>query len=176
MVKPKSSELVAAPSTPSSMLDVSDIGSVGTPTLNKGLGSEEPSPGNSSVSSLGANVTPSQFQGRGRPHKPITKLDYSDFPINGTPDEQERWFKVKQTRNWRYNVLTSPEESAYHAREREHTRNYYHVKKKEDASASADSQNSSQGSDDKDGLDGIEYIDDDVDNSHTKKQEQSQLR
>ena len=43
MVKPKSSELVAAPSTPSSMLDVSDIGSVGTPTSNKGLGSEEPS-------------------------------------------------------------------------------------------------------------------------------------
>ena len=100
---------------PSSMYGGSSGASLGTPTSAKEPLSVDMSPGASSVSSVsgGANVTPVQSKGHGHPRKPLQKLDYSDFPVNGTAEKQEKWFKTKTIRNWRYNMLTSPEESSY---------------------------------------------------------------
>ena len=136
------------------------------------------SPATSSVS--GASATPSVTRHHGRPHKALSRTDYLDFPINGTPEKQEHWFKVKNTRNWRYNVLTSENESAYCERERERTSKYYYDKKALQGSSRCSSRSNitptnSQGSSEKDDLDGIEYLDVD-DSGQTKAQEQSRIR
>ena len=130
------------------------------------------SPGASSISSVGA--TPVQNKSCGHPRKALQRTDYSDFPINGTPEEQECQFKAKTTQNWRYNILNSSEESAYRAQECEHTKNYYHERWAKNSSRSASAGAiSSQGSTDKDGLEGIEYLDVENDDVCTKEQEQS---
>ena len=104
-------------SIPSSMYGGSAGASLGTPT--------DMSPRASSLSSVsgGVIITPVQSKGHGHPRKLLQKPDYSDFPVNGIAKEQEKWLKAKITRNWRYNMLTSAQESAYRARECKHTKN-----------------------------------------------------
>ena len=50
-----------------------------------------------------------------------SNLDYSDFPFDGTHSKQDKWFKAKRNSVWRYNVLNSEQEEAFHVKEREHT-------------------------------------------------------
>ena len=123
-VQPKLPKVKTELSTPS-MYGGSAGATLGTPTSVKEPLSADVSHGASSVSSVsgGANVTPVQSKGNGHQRKPLQKMDYSDFSVNGTAEEQEKWFKAKITRNWRCNKLTSSEESAYRAKEHEHTKN-----------------------------------------------------
>ena len=87
------------PSTPSSMCAASENVTSSTPLSGKDVISIDVSPRASSISSAGANVSPVQPRGCGYPRKTLQCTDYSDFPVNGTADEQEHWFKVKTTHN-----------------------------------------------------------------------------
>ena len=91
----------------------SETASLNTPASAKEVVSLDVSPGASSISSIGG--TPVQTKSCGHPRKPLERMDYSDFPINGTHEEQECWFKAKTTHNWRYNILNCSEESSYRA-------------------------------------------------------------
>ena len=152
---------------------------VGTPLLYQcsDIGSDI-SPATSTLSA--SSATPTAPRPHGRPHKKLSKPDYSDFPVNGTPEEQEHWFKAKNTKTWRYNILTSENEAAYHERERECTSKYYYEKKiaqqeNQTSGACNVTPSSSQGSSEKGDLEGIAYLDVD-EPDHTKAQEQSQIR
>ena len=132
----------------------------------------EGSPAASTISA--GSVTPSNVKCRGRPHKIVTKPDYSDFPVGGTYEEQDHWFRAKCTQMWQYNILTSDQEAAYRARENKCMSNYYHSKK-----VTAEGRPSSQRaaanestSSEKDNLDGIDVLDAE-DSSHSIAQEKS---
>ena len=153
--------------------------SIGTPQSSKYLDiTSDTSPATSTISTS-STATPSMPRGRGRPHKILTKPDFSDFPVGGSYDEQECWFKAKKTNMWRYNILTSYQEAAYHAHENQHTSKYYHNKR----GAGSDGQGCTQRATstvsrpnlENDNLDGIELLD--VDNTnHTQAQELSRQR
>ena len=86
---------------------------MGTPLSNQcsDIGSDI-SPATSMLSA--SSATPLGARPHDRLPKKLSKPDYSDYPVNGTPEEQEHWLKAKNTRNWRYNILTSENEAAYH--------------------------------------------------------------
>ena len=69
-------------------------------------------------------------RGHGHPRKPIAKPDYSDFPSEGSCNDQIKWFRAKNTDVWWYNKLISEEEEEYHSKERELSLKYYYEKKK----------------------------------------------
>ena len=69
-------------------------------------------------------------RGHGHPRKPFAKPDYSDFPFEGSRNDQIKWFKAKNTDVWWYNKLISEEEEEYCSKEREHVLKYYYEKKK----------------------------------------------
>ena len=46
---------------------------------------------------------------RGRPHKQLTPVDYSDFPHNALKKEQEKWQKRNNMEKWRYAKKTGPD-------------------------------------------------------------------
>ena len=72
---------------------------IGTPVSTKySDNTTDSSPATSTISA--GSVTPSNVKCRGRPHKIVTKLDYSDFPVGGTFEEQDCWFRAKWTQNW----------------------------------------------------------------------------
>ena len=94
--------------------------SIGTPVSSKMVDDQgeaiDSSPAMSTISA--GSATPSLPRGRGRPHKLVTKPDFSDFPVDGSYEDQERWFKAKRTKIWCYNMLSSNQEAAYRAREK----------------------------------------------------------
>ena len=97
-----------------------------------------------------------------------SNLDYSDFPFDGTCSEQEKWFKAKRTSVWRYNVLNSEQEEAFHLKERECTLKYYHEQKLKK------SQQNEGGDDDKgDDLEGVQYLE--VDDEKDKKAQDKEV-
>ena len=153
--------------------------SIGTPQSSKFLDiTSDTSPATSMISTS-STATPSMPRGRGRPRKILTKPDFSDFPVGGSYDEQERWFIAKKTNMWWYNILTSDQEAAYHARENQRTSKYYHNKR----GAGSDGRGCTQRATStvsrpnlkNDNLDGIELLD--VDNTNcTQAQELSRQR
>ena len=71
--------------------------SIGTPQSSKFLDiASDTSPATSMISAS-STATPSMPRGRGRPCKILTKPDFSDFPVGGSYEEQECWFKAKKT-------------------------------------------------------------------------------
>ena len=147
--------------------------SIGTPVSTKlADNATDSSPATSTISA--GSVTPSHVKRRGRPCKIVTKPDYSDFPVGGTYEEQDHWFRAKHTQRWQYNILTSDQEAAFRARENEHMSNYYHNKKvttegrPHSQRASANESTSGE----KDNLDGIDVLDVE-DSSHSIAQEKS---
>ena len=105
----------------------------------------------SPLSSVATSLTPppsvaSGSRGHGHPRKPIAKPDYSDFPFEGSSNDQIKWFKAKNTDVWWYNKLISEEEEEYHSKEREHVLKYYYEKKKAATEAAEN-------------LDDIQYLD-----------------
>ena len=64
---------------------------IGTPVSTKYAdNTTDSSPATSTISA--GSVTLSNVKCRGRLHKIITKLDYSDFSVGGTFKEQDHWF------------------------------------------------------------------------------------
>ena len=150
--------------------------SIGMPVSTKFAdNASDSSPATSTISA--GIVTPSNVKCRGRPHKIVTKPDYSDFPVGGTYEEQDHWFRSKHTQRWRYNILTSDQEATYRARENEHMSNYYHNKKvtTEGRPCSQRAAANESTSGEKDNLDGIDVLDAE-DSSHSIAQEKSQQR
>ena len=73
--------------------------SIGMPVSTKFAdNASEGSPAASTISA--GSVTPSNVKCRGRPRKIVTNLDYSDFPVGGTYEEKEHWFRAKHTQRW----------------------------------------------------------------------------
>ena len=153
--------------------------SIGTPQSSKFLDiASDTSPATSTISAS-STATPSMPRGRGRPRKILTKPDFSDFPVGGSYEEQERWFKAKKTNMWQYNILTSDQEAAYHARENQRTSKYYHDKRGAGSDGRGHAQRAtstvSRPNLENDNLDGIELLD--VDNTNrTQAQELSRQR
>ena len=144
---------------------------IGTPVSTKYAdNATDSSPATSTISA--GSVTPSNVKCRGRPHKIVTKLDYSDFPVAGTFEEQDHWFRAKQTQNWQYNILTSDQEAAYRARENECMSNYYHNKKIATQERTCSQRAAANASTSADNLDGIDVLDVE-DSSHSIAQEKS---
>ena len=136
---------------------------IGTPLLYQcsDIGSDI-SPATSMLSA--SSAISSAARPCGRPCKKSAKPDYSDFPVNGNSEEQECWFKAKNTKTWRYNILTSENEATYHERERKHTLKYYYEKKiaqqeNQTSGGCNVTPSSSQSSSEKGDLEGIEYLD-----------------
>ena len=153
--------------------------SIGTPQSSKFLDiASDTSPATSMISAS-STATPSMPRGRGRPRKILTKPDFSDFPVGGSYEEQECWFKAKKTNMWWYNILTSDQEAAYHARENQRTSKYYHDKRGVGSDGRGRAQRAtstvSRPNLENDNLDGIELLD--VDNTNcTQAQELSRQR
>ena len=148
--------------------------SIGTPVSSKFTdNASDSSPATSTISAASV-TTPSNVQCRGRPHKIVSRPDYSDFPVGGTYEEQDRWFKAKRTNMWWYNILMSDQDAAYRARENEQTTNYYHKKraKAEESSCSQGAGATASKSGENDNLDGIDVLEVD-DSSHTTAQEKA---
>ena len=103
--------------------------SIGTPQSSKFLDIASDTSPTTSMISTSSTATPSMPRGRGRPRKILTKPDFSDFPVGGSYEEQECWFKAKKTNMWQYNILTSDQEAAYCANENQRTSKYYHDKR-----------------------------------------------
>ena len=55
-------------------------------------------------------------------------MDYSDFPVNGSQEEQERWFKAKVMERWHFAKLSGPEGEEYREAERARSLDYYYSK------------------------------------------------
>ena len=73
--------------------------SIGKPVSTKlADNATDSSPATSTISA--ESVTPSNIKHRGKPHKILTKLDYSDFPVGGPYKEQDCWFRAKHTQTW----------------------------------------------------------------------------
>ena len=134
------------------------------------------SPATSTISAASV-TTPSNVWCRGRPHKIVSRPDYSDFPVGGTCEEQDQWFKAKHTNMWWYNILTSDQEAAYRAKENEWTTNYYHKKRAEaqESSGSQEAGATASNSAERDNLDGIDVLEVD-DSSCTIVQEKNWQR
>ena len=121
----------------------------------------------SPLSSVTASMTPPPSQalgsrGHGHPRKPIAKPDYSDFPFEGSHNDQIKWFRAKNTDVWQYNKLISEEEE-YHSKEREHSLKYYYKKKK---ATTEETEN----------LDDIQYLDDVDEKKKERAKELSKIR
>lgn len=96
-----------------------------SPTSNASLGTDTPlqlTPQSSEYSPVSttssSTLTPSIAElglghCRGRPHKQLQEVDYSDFPTTGSREEQHRWYLKKRTENWQYNKLTGPDAAKY---------------------------------------------------------------
>ena len=74
--------------------------------------------------------------GRGRPCKELQEPSMDGFPEHGTSEEKQGWLKMKATKIWRYNILTSDQGAEYRRHENAHVREY-NCKKKAAAAASA---------------------------------------
>ena len=113
--------------TPSSSIGCSPLSTTSSSTLTPNLDSMK----------LGC--------GRGRPHKEITPIDFSDFPHNASKKEQEKWAKRKNMERWRYAKKMGPKSHEYRQAESKHSLEYYYKKKEEKAQATQGSQgNASQ--------------------------------
>ena len=66
--------------------------------------------------------------GTGRPCKEKTGTDYSDFPVNGSKEDHERWFRAKVTERWHYAKLSWLEGEEYRESERARSLEYYYNK------------------------------------------------
>ena len=75
-------------------------------------------------------------RGRGRPHKELQEPSMDSFSEHGTSEEKQRWLKMKATKIWRYNILTSNQGAEYRRHENAHVKEYNH-KRKAAAAASA---------------------------------------
>ena len=152
--------------------------SIGTPVSSKMVDDQgeaiDSSPATSTISA--GSATPSLPRGRGRPRKLVTKPDFSDFPVDGSYEDQERWFKAKRTKIWRYNMLSSDQEAAYRAWENRRTSKHYHDNKTTGRPRTQrTTSTATSASADKDNLDGIELLDI-VDTSRSTAQELSRQR
>ena len=90
--EPAAATLVV-PDTPKQAIATVSPEDISTPTtLPHNDATSDVNPATSSV--LGTSATPSVTRCCGRPHKALTRTDYLDFPIHGTPEEKECWFKA----------------------------------------------------------------------------------
>ena len=55
-------------------------------------------------------------------------VDYSDFPIHGSQEDHEKWFKAKVTERWHIAKLLGPEGEEYREAERARSLEYYYNK------------------------------------------------
>ena len=67
--------------------------------------------------------------GRGRPHKELTPVDYSDFPYNALKKEPEKWQKRKNMEKWRYAKKTGSDSHEFRQAESKRSLEYYYKKK-----------------------------------------------
>ena len=74
--------------------------------------------------------------GRGRPHKELTFVDYSDFPSNALKKEQEKWQKRKNMEKWRYTKKVGPDSHDFRQAESKRSLEYYYKKKAKKAQGS----------------------------------------
>ena len=123
--------------------------------------SSQTAPATSEISPSTSSTCSSTPRGHGQPCKALTKPSYSDFPVDGSPEEQKHWFKSKVTQRWHYNKLSSEDEPKFKARENAHTKEYYHNRKKQ---LGKDCEGG-------DSLDGIEYLDKDDSRKNIKQQQ-----
>ena len=91
--------------------------------------------------------------GRGRPRKEKTGVDYSDFPVNGSQEEQERWFKAKVMERWHFAKLSGPEGEEYRETE---SLDYYYSKHGGREQTQTQSGNDT-------GVKGVQYLDEPYD-------------
>ena len=103
--------------------------------------------------------------GRGRPHKEKSGTDYSDFPINGSKEDHERWFRAKVTERWCYAKLSGAEGEEYRESERARNLEYYYNK------CGGRSQSQGQSGRFDTGVEGVQYLDEPDD-----KKSQSQAK
>ena len=90
--------------------------------------------------------------GRGRPCKGKTGVDYSDFPVNGSQEDHEKWFKAKVTERWHYGKLSGPEGEECREAERARSLDYYYNKHGGRTQTQMQSGNDT-------GLKGVQYLD-----------------
>ena len=103
--------LDAEPLTPSSSIRCSPLSTTSSSTLTPNLDSMK----------LGCS--------KGRPHKELTPVDFSDFPHSASKKEQEKWAKRKNMERWRYAKKTGPKSHEYRQAESKHSLEYYYKKK-----------------------------------------------
>ena len=121
------------------------------------------SPTSSVSSTPWSNDPKEQKRGRGWPHKECVGVTYSDFPVIGSVEEQEHWFKAKTTERWQYAKLSGPDGEEYRAAEMARSLEYYNKR-----GGKAQSQSNTDTC-----LEGVTYFDEPVDR---KKHAQEQSR
>ena len=102
-------------------------------------------------------------KGRGRPRKKLDyKIDMDDFPVDGTPQEKDRYLKKKTSEMWRLKKLSGEDAAEHRAKENARVKEYNKRKKAEKTCSSTQS---------------VAPEDDDIEDVIVdKKKEQSRLR
>ena len=101
-------------------------------------------------------------------HIKKTEVDYSDFPVNGSQEEQERWFKAKVMERWHFAKLSGPEGEEYKEAERARSLDYYYSKHGGREQTQTQSGNDT-------GVKGVQYLDE-PDDKKCQSQAKSQQR